>query len=337
MTALVLLAGLFCAAPSMEPLTVDCRDLSPYYWPGLPPARRAEVYRYPVCDGQYGLVETTVHDLLGQPDRTTVTAAIFGPAGLPTAGASAVVGDRYFFEMDWGQVSVAVLHRAPTPNGRLVIHHSGHGQWLQTPETRAVIDALLTAGFDVLAYAMPGYGENTAPAWLWGHDVGWQFPGSSYVRYFLEPVIRGVNHLGGSYCDVSMIGLSGGGWATHLVAALDERVTRSYPVAGSVPWFLVARNPQRNLGDFEQIAPYLHAANYEQLFVLAVTGGRRQLQVLNRYDSCCFAEDGVEYAAALSWEAARYGGSWELWVDYTHQRHQVSPAALEVILEDLGP
>jgi len=54
------------------------------------------------------------------------------------------------------------------------------------------------------------------------------------LRYFVEPVAIGLNYtrrLG--YALTAMAGLSGGGWTTMLYAALDPRVQRSYPVAGS--------------------------------------------------------------------------------------------------------
>ena len=36
----------------------------------------------------------------------------------------------------------------------------------------------------------------------------------------------------------SMIGLSGGGWTTVVYAAIDERISDSFSVAGSIPFYL---------------------------------------------------------------------------------------------------
>ena len=48
-----------------------------------------------------------------------------------------------------------------------------------------------------------------------------------------------------------MAGLSGGGWTTTLVGALDPRIDRLYPVSGSLPMHL-RRTLKSDLGDWEQ-------------------------------------------------------------------------------------
>jgi hypothetical protein len=94
--------------------------------------------------------------------------------------------------------------------------------------------------------------------------------------------------------SVQMIGLSGGGWTTTVYAAIDPRVTRSHPVAGSLPFSLrgAAPNVTSSVGDREQrrdtLPGFYGAAAYLDLYVMAATGpGRRQLQILNRFDPCC--------------------------------------------------
>ena len=54
---------------------------------------------------------------------------------------------------------------------------------------------------------------------------------------WVEPVIVGVNY-GLSefgYGDVNMVGISGGGYTTHMCAAIDARIKLSFPTAGSLP------------------------------------------------------------------------------------------------------
>src|SRR5882724_11589473 len=71
---------------------------------------------------------------------------------------------------------------------------------------------------------------------------------SSYaVRFFVEPIAAALNCLlaDGGYRSVYMVGLSGGGWTTTLYAAIDPRVRRSYPVAGSLPQYLRKEGPRR--------------------------------------------------------------------------------------------
>src|SRR5438445_13772028 len=106
-----------------------------------------------------------------------------------------------------------------------------------------------------------------------------------------------------------MSGISGGGWTTHLYAALDPRIKESFPVAGSLPSYLrTGACGSFETGDYEQNPAvssivshfYNNIASYLDLYILASYGeGRKQIQILNQYDACCFA--GIRY---LTYEPA---------------------------------
>ena len=66
-------------------------------------------------------------------------------------------------------------------------------------------------------------------------------------------------------------------------------------------------------------------------------GARRQIQVLNRYDPCCFAgTEHVLYEEQVARTAQRVGnGSFSVFLDETHLEHKISEAALAVMLNDL--
>ncbi|MGA9343398.1 MAG: hypothetical protein WBV61_13820, partial [Rhodanobacteraceae bacterium] len=190
------------------------------------------------------------------------------------------------------------------------------------------INALVADGYDVLAVLMPLY---TADQCL-THGHGWLFepdqaPASgSGMRYFLDTTLRSLNYLltQDSYTDVSMTGLSGGGWTTTIYAALDPRVKLSVPVAGSLPLYLrnatvmtalgrmfydgrspddPTTQPCDELGDTEQYITDMYSiAGYLDLYVLGGYGaGREQIQVLNRRDSCCFGQ--AEHADPSAWDS----------------------------------
>lgn len=96
--------------------------------------------------------------------------------------------------------------------------------------------------------------------------------------------------LGLPYADpkrVAMSGLSGGGWQTIFLSALDPRITLANPVAGYSSLLTRARHPT-DLGDSEQtpndlatIADYAHFT--------AMLAGRSALLTFNAKDNCCFA------------------------------------------------
>ena len=101
-----------------------------------------------------------------------------------------------------------------------------------------------------------------------------------------------LNTLG--YKRAIMIGKSGGGWTTTLIAALDPRVALSFPIAGSIPL-----NFHHISWDFEQMPRnasetwYLNVGQYSMLYALATVdaeGGRTRssVQVLHENDPCCY-------------------------------------------------
>lgn len=146
-------------------------------------------------------------------------------------------------------------------------------------------------------------------------------------------------------------GLSGGGWATHMAAALDTRFQLSFPVAGAFP--LYARHfSAGSIGDAEQTFAPLYgeqdsddadtiadqatgAASWLEIFALGGMGnGRRQIQILNHRDTCCFHGDVYEtYAPFVERLVERLQpGRWQVHSDRTHQTHSISRAALEQVI-----
>jgi len=84
-------------------------------------------------------------------------------------------------------------------------------------------------------------------------------PAGEIFRLFLEPIVQGVNHFlraAPRAADVSFIGLSGGGWTGHLLAAVDPRIRQSFPVAGAYPLYIRAVWPTPD--DAEQKYPPLY-------------------------------------------------------------------------------
>ncbi|MBF8184626.1 hypothetical protein ITP53_02460 [Nonomuraea sp. K274] len=255
------------------------------------------------------------------------------------------------------------LQPAKRWNRRLALYHNGHGEPFDT--MLRTVQALLDQGYRVMAYAMPFHHWNGQgiedPA-----NPGTMLPGPSHrelppwesaefstLTFFLEPLTVTLNYAQATYRPISveMIGLSGGGWTTTVYAALDPRVTRSYPVAGSLPFFLrpASPKPSPTIGDFEQTKasfPGFYAAesdDFLDMYVLASIGrGRGQLQILNRFDDCCFNGVGhrvyqapVRDRVMLLAGGRPERGRWDLLEDATHDDHTISPHALTVILWDL--
>merc|ERR1712113_957992 len=102
-----------------------------------------------------------------------------------------------------------------------------------------------------------------------------------------EPVVNTINFAKKiGYENIVMAGLSGGGWTTTLMAAIDPRIGLSFPVAGSMPCDFAHTS-----WDYEQFCnhPHMKIANYSSMYVLAALEPQRNsVQIIHDKDSCCF-------------------------------------------------
>ena len=114
--------------------------------------------------------------------------------------------------------------------------------------------------------------------------------GTSGVAPFYLVMSRGLDILlANEHADptrVTVQGLSGGGWQTITISALDTRVTLSNPVAGYSSLHTRVRNVS-DLGDSEQNPADLETAvDYTQM--TAMLAPRPALLTYNFADNCCF-------------------------------------------------
>jgi hypothetical protein len=230
----------------------------------------------------------------------------------------------------------------------VVVHH-GHGCRFDGVGDQYNLDEtvrqLLRTGFAVVAMRMPLF---QSPSQC-GHDaddsshdelIQRRLRTGSPLKFFLEPVARVLNYLESAhseYHEFNMLGLSGGGWTTTIYSALDPRIVQSFPVAGSIPLYLRA-SPYPD--DLEQYyAPFYAIAGYKDMYLLgSLEAGRRQTQILNRDDDCCFGEkqhhvgpqpylEAVNtYAQDVEARMLRIGagGTFRLVIDETSHVHQIS-------------
>ena len=135
-----------------------------------------------------------------------------------------------------------------------------------------------------------------------------------------------------------MTGISGGGWTTVLYSALDPRIEKSYPVAGSVPMYLRFNN-LKNMGDYEQMLPELYGiTSYLDLYIMASYGEKReQLQIFNQYDPCCFSGTGyTTYENHVKNSINKLGkGDFQVFLDMNNEKHSISEESLTLILNNM--
>ena len=314
--------------------------------------------------------ETDVNDLIDIDNagglaakRRELVEFIWGPEGFPSKKQPSKVekeisDDRYaeLFKgplaqidkitvtMDYGFESIIYHFHPKTGNKQLVIYHQGHmGDFIKGIDT---IKAFLKKGYAVMAFSMPLRGPNNYPVVHLERFGRFHITQHEHLKlldkpisYFLEPIAVALNHAESfKYEHTYMTGISGGGWTTTLYAAIDTRILHSYPVAGSLPIYLRS-DSGRDWGDFEQTFPDLYRiANYPELYVMGSYGkDRKQIQILNQYDSCCFA--GIKsrtYEKAVKDAVAELGkGEFRVFLDQSHKEHKISTKTLSVIFTEI--
>ena len=130
--------------------------------------------------------------------------------------------------------------------------------------------------------------------------------GTHELGLFVLAMRRGLDYLDAhpnvDRSRIGMTGLSGGGWQTVFLSALDERITASAPVAGfssirpriEVTWF-------GDLGDVEQSpTDAFKDADYPHL--VAIRAPKPTMIIHNAEDDCCFRAPLVK---PLNYDATR--------------------------------
>lgn len=217
------------------------------------------------------------------------------------------------FEGYPGVWAPALLYEPATPLGGdrstpAVLDVNGHEpRGLAVEHKQARCANLAKRGIPALSLEMIGRGEmtNLAPH---DHQQLLDLLGRAGAGVFYLTMKRALDiildHELTDPARVAMTGLSGGGWQTIVLSALDQRVAVSAPVAGHMP--AADRRDLADVGDAEQLPAGLCAiGDYDVLSALVAP--RPVLFIFNRYDDCCFQP---HKAAAGTYGAAR--GVYEL-------------------------
>ena len=207
---------------------------------------------------------------------------------------------------------------------------------------------------DVVLSSLPFMGENTGMATYIGyptapgniHDLlgNLTLPAGTPLRYWIDAVYGSISYALSrkSYDKIVVVGLSGGGFVTTLLAALDPRITESHAVAGSVP---IGARRMQDSGDWEQKdAIYNLGIDYPDLYLLGTVDAngqptRKAYLYYGSDDSCCFDRSGYNgFAFWLRQYASEHGfdkSLFRIFVSFT-ANHDVTPDAAEVIIQSIA-
>jgi len=266
--------------------------------------------------------------------------------------------DSFTVEMDYGMDSISYLFLAENTNEKLIIFHQGHDSISLNgfdnhsfDQDIPLIQNFLDNNYSVLIFSMPGKGMNNEP--IINHEKFGTFKLNSHnhfeflesenfhpLRFFLEPVVVTLNQIEKNFTfdSFAMIGISGGGWTTVLVSAIDDRIDESYSVAGSFPIWL--RFDSRDFGDYEQTIPeFYQIANYLELYFLSSYSNRSLILFYNEFDSCCFSGEIYNQAPfedAVQSKLSKFGeNNFQVIIDRGQTEHKISDFTLQKILNHL--
>jgi hypothetical protein len=257
--------------------------------------------------------------------------------------------DKLTVEMEYGIDSVSYLLLPEESNQKLILYHHGHdGDFILGSDT---IQFFLERNFTVLAMTMPLVGMNNQPIVgidgfgemkLISHDQFNLLEKNKFnpMKLFINPIQVNLNYLDKEYDfkRYSIIGLSGGGWIGLVYSAIDDRISDSFSIASSLPFYL--RVDARDIGDYEQTNVNLYKiTNYLELYVLAGYGDdRKHIQIFNKDDPCCYSGIGYEsYEFFIKDKLVELGkGSFQILIDDTHNEHKISDTMLEYIRKNIG-
>ncbi len=193
-----------------------------------------------------------------------------------------------------GFYATAILYEPDPLHGRVpaVLNVNGHvgapGKAVEYKQKRCI--HLARHGLLALNLEWIGMGELSGKEnshWFGAHlDLA----GANALGLFYLAMRRGLDYLWDhpavDRARIAMTGLSGGGWQTIVLSALDERVALAAPVAGYASIVSRIERPA-DIGDIEQNATdLLTLADYPLL--TAMRAPRPTLLIYNAEDDCCF-------------------------------------------------
>ena len=255
-------------------------------------------------DAAKALRQKLVSDVVlhGWPAEWVSAPPRFEETGVIEAAGYRIRKLRY--EIVPGFFSAALLYEPTGPAARrpAILNVNGHvgppGKTVEYKQKRCITFA--KNGIVALNLEWMAFGELRAKGNSHWYAPHLDLVGANGVGLFYLAMRKGLDYLyehpGIDRERIGMTGLSGGGWQTIVLSALDERVRATVPVAGfnGMAAKAVARaygdtgDPEQSATDLFETADYPHLA--------ALLAPRPALLAFNAEDDCCFRAGMVKPA-----------------------------------------
>lgn len=311
--------------------------------------------------------------------REAIIDAIFSEGTLPTAStpnstASVVSGSihgvpistilnkgtitRWTYIRDGATNKLYYITSTASPRNEVMIYCNGHSP----ANDILAVNNYLAEGYDVVYAAMAAsgdpedLGDNTASG-TWTPVAGGNHNemsplNVSGLQYFLFDKFAAINYLDANFSHnhIYMSGLSGGGWTTVFVSALDTRIEKSFPIRGYKPRIYKCYSTPA-LSDFEQggsngtttgsgqaIYDFFTTYTYESLIALGTTGGRRVYTVTHTDDTALLGGNSFNtWSSTMQTLAVTLSGTYGLFLNSAgaEANHQIWQSEMNAILAQL--
>lgn len=200
---------------------------------------------------------------------------------------------KFRYEIVPGFYSTAILYEPERINGRVpailnLVGHDPLGNVVEYEQKRCINFA--KQGILALSLGWPGFGELGQPDN--SHDFGGQLDlvGSNALGFFYLIERRGLDYLASlPQTDpkrIGVTGLSGGGWQTLMISAVDPRVNVMVEVAGFGSAETNLTRPTDTQEVEEDATDLVRGFDYP--FLVAMRAPRPTLLIHNEQDDCCF-------------------------------------------------
>jgi dienelactone hydrolase len=228
----------------------------------------------------------------GWPREWTDSPPRFEQVGIIESGHGYRIR-KLVYEIVPGFFSTALLYEPDQISGRApailnLIGHEATGTAVEYEQKRCINFA--KRGIIALNLGWMEFGDMSQPENAHDYAADLDLVGSNALGLFYLTMKRGLDYLAASpNVDPSRIGatgLSGGGWQTTLLAALDPRITVSVEVAGIGSRESNLTNP-KDTYEIEEDAPDL-MQGFDYPEFVAMRAAKPTMLIHNAVDSCCF-------------------------------------------------
>ena len=196
------------------------------------------------------------------------------------------------FEVVPGFQSTALLYEPLHMTGKIpailnLNRHEAEGKSMEYIQKRCINQA--RQGILALNLEWIGMGELAQPENVHWNEAYLDLAGANGLGLFYLEMRRGLDYLSHlapvDHRRIGVTGLSGGGWQTIVLGALDERVTADLPDAGylssmSLGGVEMVGDNEQSATDFNSFLDYTH--------LTAMRAPRPTLLMFNENDNCCF-------------------------------------------------